>query len=78
MCVLGVVALSCTRCVPGVCHVPGVPYMGFPNTYCIYIGLARTVYIYTVHDRMYGDFPAKNTVYTPYIYGYGQPYIYTV
>ena len=24
-------------------------------------------YIHTVYDRMYGDFPAKNTVYTPYI-----------
>ena len=24
-------------------------------------------YIHTVHDRMYGDFPAKNTVYTPYV-----------
>jgi hypothetical protein len=30
-------------------------------------------YICTVYDRMYGDFPAKNTVYTPYIYGSGQP-----
>jgi hypothetical protein len=24
---------------------------------------------------MYGDFPAKNTVYTPYICGPGQPYV---
>jgi hypothetical protein len=24
-------------------------------------------YIHTVYDRLYGDFPAKNTVYTPYI-----------
>jgi hypothetical protein len=33
------------------------------------IGLARTVYTYihTVHDRMYGDFPARNTVYALYI-----------
>jgi hypothetical protein len=30
-------------------------------------------YIYTVYDRMFGDFPAQNTV---YIYGFGQPYIY--
>ena len=22
------------------------------------------IYIYIVHDRMYGDFPAKNTVHT--------------
>ena len=33
-------------------------------------------YIYTVYDRIFDDFPAKNTVYTPYIYGSGQPYIY--
>ena len=25
-------------------------------------------YIYTVYDRIFSDFPAKNTVYTPYIY----------
>lgn len=39
-----------------------------------YAGLARTVYIYTVNDRILGDFPAQNTVYTPYICGFGQPY----
>jgi len=32
----------------------------------IYKGLPA-VYTHTVYDRMYGDFPAKNTVYTPYI-----------
>ena len=32
--------------------------------------------MYTVYDRIFGDFPAKNAVYTPYLYGYGQPYIY--
>jgi len=37
------------------------------------VGLTRTVYIYTVYDRIYGEFPAKNTVYTPCIYGSGQP-----
>ena len=26
------------------------------------------VYIHTVHDRMFGDFPARNTVYTQYIF----------
>ena len=31
----------------------------------VYIGLARTVY-----DRTFGDFPAKSTEYTPYIYTY--------
>jgi len=35
-------------------------------------------YICTVYDRIFGNFPAKNTVYTPYTYGSGQPYIYTV
>ena len=31
-------------------------------------------YIYPVYDRIFGDFPAKNTVCTPYIHGSGQPY----
>jgi hypothetical protein len=31
-------------------------------------------YIYTVYDRISRNFPAKSTVYTPYIYGSGQPY----
>jgi hypothetical protein len=30
-------------------------------------------YIYTVYDCIFGDFPAKNTEYTPYIYGSDQP-----
>ena len=34
------------------------------------------VYTYTVFDRISGDFPAKNTVCTPYVYGSGQPYIW--
>jgi hypothetical protein len=29
------------------------------------LGLARTVYIYTVYDRIFGDFPANNTIHTP-------------
>jgi hypothetical protein len=42
-------------------------------------------YLYTVHDRIFGDFTAKNTVYTPYIYvlanpkytwDWPEPYIY--
>ena len=44
------------------------------------VGLAGTVYlhriwphIYTAYDRILGDFPAKNTVDTPDIYGSGQP-----
>jgi len=35
-------------------------------------------YICTVYDRIFGNFPAKNTIYRPYIYGSGQPYIYPV
>ena len=35
-------------------------------------------YIYTVYDRIYGEFPAKSTVYTPYIYGSGQPYLWAI
>jgi hypothetical protein len=32
------------------------------------------LYINSAHDRRFGDFPAKNAVYTPYIYGSDQPY----
>ena len=38
-----------------------------------WVELARTVY-FAMYDRIFDDFPAKNTVYTPYIYGSGQPY----
>ena len=31
--------------------------------------------IYAVYDRTFGDFPAKNTVFTPCICGSGQPYL---
>ena len=41
-----------------------------------WVGLARIVYTYTVSDRVFSDYPAKNTVYTPYVYGSGQPYAY--
>jgi hypothetical protein len=30
-------------------------------------------YINTAHDRIFDGFPAKNTVYTPYMYGSGRP-----
>jgi hypothetical protein len=38
------------------------------------------IYICTVYDRIFGDYLAKNTVYTPYIYIYGsrQPYTCTI
>ena len=39
-------------------------------------GLARTVYIYVYIHRIFGDFQAKNTVCTPYIYGSGQNHTY--
>jgi len=45
----------------------------FPGSSVCYnklLGLTRTVYIH----RIFGDFQAKNTVCTPYIYGSGQPY----
>ena len=32
----------------------------------------------TVYDRILVDSPAKNTVYTPNIYGSGQPYTWVV
>jgi hypothetical protein len=39
----------------------------------LWVGLARTVYIYIYIHRTFGDFQAKNTVCTPYIiYGSGQ------
>jgi len=39
------------------------------------VGLARTVYKYTGYDRIFGDFPAKDVVYAPYIYIYIYIYI---
>jgi hypothetical protein len=35
------------------------PYM----TVYLMISLPKILYIYTVYDRIYGDFPAKNTLY---------------
>jgi hypothetical protein len=42
-----------------------------PSTWCP--GEIPEPYIYTLYDRIFGVFPAKNTVYTPYMYGSGQP-----
>jgi len=40
-------------------------------------GMARVgqnhTYIYAVYDRISGEIPEKNTVYTPYIHGSSQP-----
>ena len=43
-----------------------------------YLGLARTIYVYNVYDRIFSDFPAKNTVYTPYgsVKPYSLPYLH--
>jgi len=30
-------------------------------------------YLYSVYDRIYGNLPAQNTVYTLFTYGSGQP-----
>jgi len=38
------------------------------------LGMARPVFIHTVYDLIFGDFPAKTNVYTPYMRGSGQPY----
>ena len=44
---------------------------------CMYCNFSREItFIYTVHDCPFGDFPAKNIVYTPYMHGSGQPYSY--
>jgi len=29
--------------------------------------------LYAVYDRMFGEIPAKISVYAPYAYGFGQP-----
>ena len=57
-------------------HVDNTGYISFNHSTSYVLGMARTVYICTVYDRVISDFPAKNTVYTPYIHGSGQPYIY--
>ena len=51
---------------PQICYVP----CSSGSVTCL--GLARTVYIYTVYDRILGHFPAKNTVYTSHVYGSGR------
>jgi hypothetical protein len=37
------------------------------NYYSLWLGLVRTGFIH-VYDRTFGDLPARNTVFTPYIY----------
>jgi len=43
----------------------------------MHVGLARTIYIYTVHYRIFDDIPAKlQCIHPIYVYGSGQPYIH--
>jgi hypothetical protein len=49
------------------CGTVGVSFSG-PWT-----GLTRTVYKFIVYDSVFGQFPAINAVYTPYVYDSGQP-----
>jgi len=44
----------------------------------MFVGLARTIYICTVYFRIFGYFPAQHTVYTLYIYGSSQPYMFVL
>jgi len=41
------------------------------NHLCLYYVY---ICIYTLYNRIFGDFPTKNVVYTPYTYCSGQPY----
>ena len=44
----------------------------------IYISSWPEPYVYAVYDCIFGEFPAKNTVHAPYMYGSGQPYIHAL
>jgi len=69
-CVAKGIASTACICIFSHCSVPtATPNYG---TIIFRVGQPKP-YIYTVYDRIFGDFPAKNTVYTPYIYGSGQP-----
>jgi hypothetical protein len=37
-----------------------------------------TAHRYTVCDRIFGDFPAQNIVYIPFMYSSGQPYSFGI
>jgi len=49
---------------------------GTINHTCLGLAIIVYMWLYTVYDRVFGYFPAKNTVYSPYLYGSGQPYIF--
>jgi len=51
------------------CNVPSAPLpvpLSATKYYHTCLGLAKP-YIRAIYDRIFGDFPAKNTVHTPYI-----------
>ena len=55
--------------------------MANPTYHAVHVRLARAEYVHTVYDRIFGDFPAKNTVlYTVYITicNSGQPYVHAM
>ena len=63
-------ASLCTRHGPSFHHPCRSPSMcaRLFNLHCISVGLARTLYIYTLHDRIFGVFPCpKYRIYTVYI-----------
>ena len=76
---------GCAQSVMNAMHTACMPYvikksdraltnlLGNPCCYGKSIGLARTVYIRRICPYI-RQIPAKNTIYTPYIYGSGQPY----
>ena len=59
-------------------HFPFMPCIFHASASHICMVGQNRIHLYTVHDRKSGDFPANNTVYSPYvyiyIYGSGQPY----
>jgi len=52
-------------------HEACIPTVVMCTNCALNVGVARTVYMHYIF--FFCDFPAKNTVCTPYIYGSGQP-----
>jgi hypothetical protein len=69
------------HCIPRCLSYIGLPE---PYIYTVYDCIPRVgqnriyIYIYVYIHRIFGDYQAKNTVCTPYIYGSGQPYVYLI
>ena len=65
--------LALNSCIAISSRVSGpAEFEGLTTSECMHIGWPE-LYMYTVFDRIFGDFPAKTTVYTPYMHGSGQP-----